>query len=70
MFLTLCSTSSNLGTIPAAPLPAYCASKAALDSFILALREKMRNTSVKVIELSPPAVQSMFEYQEHVAEQR
>ncbi|KAG9858248.1 hypothetical protein KCV05_g773, partial [Aureobasidium melanogenum] len=51
-------TSSNLGTVPAAPLPAYCASKAALDSFILALREKMRDTSVKVIELSLPAVQT------------
>ena len=32
--------------------------KAALNAFILCLREQLRDTSVKVIELSPPAVQT------------
>jgi short-subunit dehydrogenase involved in D-alanine esterification of teichoic acids len=41
-------------------LPAYSASKAALNSFILCLRDQLRNTNVNVTELSPPAVQSKF----------
>ena len=39
-------------------MPAYSASKAALNAFILCLREQLRDCSVKIIELSPPAVQS------------
>ncbi|OCT52073.1 hypothetical protein CLCR_09272 [Cladophialophora carrionii] len=39
-------------------LPAYSASKAALNVFVLCLREQLRNSSVKVIELSPPPVQN------------
>jgi len=37
----------------------YCASKAALHHWILVLREQLRGSKVKVIELFPPAVQSM-----------
>jgi short-subunit dehydrogenase involved in D-alanine esterification of teichoic acids len=51
-------TSSNLAIVPASPLPAYSASKAALNAFILCLRDQLRRTGVKVIELSPPAVQT------------
>jgi short-subunit dehydrogenase involved in D-alanine esterification of teichoic acids len=54
------STGSNLSIIPAAILPAYSASKAALNAFVLCLRDQLRNTNVKVIELSPPPVQSKF----------
>ena len=54
------STGSNLATVPASSLPAYSASKAALNSFVLCLRDQLRNASVKVIEISPPPVQSMF----------
>lgn len=52
------STGSNLAIVPSASLPAYSASKAALNAFILCLREQLRDSSVKVIELSPPPVQS------------
>jgi short-subunit dehydrogenase involved in D-alanine esterification of teichoic acids len=51
-------TSSNLAIVPASPMPAYSASKAALNAFILCLRDQLRGTSVKVIELSPPVVQT------------
>jgi short-subunit dehydrogenase involved in D-alanine esterification of teichoic acids len=51
-------TTSNLSIVPASPMPAYSASKAALNAFILCLREQLRGTSVKVVELSPPLVQT------------
>ena len=52
------STGSNLAIVPAATLPAYSASKAALNAYTLCLREQLRHTTVKVIEISPPPVQS------------
>ncbi|KAL2008470.1 hypothetical protein VTN00DRAFT_6664 [Thermoascus crustaceus] len=51
-------TGSNLAIVPAATLPAYSASKAALNAFVLCLREQLRNSNVKVIEISPPPVQT------------
>ena len=53
-------TGSNLAIVPASGLAGYSASKAALNSFVLCLRDQLRNTSVKVIEISPPPVQSMY----------
>ena len=54
------STGSNLAIIPAAILPAYSASKAALNAFVLCLRDQLRATNVQVVELSPPPVQSKY----------
>ncbi|KAJ5378008.1 uncharacterized protein N7496_005417 [Penicillium cataractarum] len=51
-------TGSNIAIVPAATLPAYSGSKAALNVFTLCLRENLRNTNVKVIEVSPPPVQT------------
>lgn len=53
-----CSTTSNLGVIPMVRAPNYSASKAALHSFILVLREQLKGSKVKIIEIYPPAVQS------------
>lgn len=39
-------------------MPAYCASKAALDTFIMCLREQLRDTKVKVAHVSPGPVQT------------
>ncbi|KAJ9606864.1 hypothetical protein H2200_008874 [Cladophialophora chaetospira] len=55
---SLIFTGSNLAIVPAATLSAYSASKAALNVFVLCLREQLRDSSVKVIELSPPPVQT------------
>ncbi|KAA8644047.1 hypothetical protein EYZ11_004467 [Aspergillus tanneri] len=51
-------TGANLAIVPAATLPAYSASKAALNVFALSLREQLRHSNTKVIEISPPAVQT------------
>ncbi|KAJ6001519.1 hypothetical protein N7499_002567 [Penicillium canescens] len=55
---SLIFTGSNLAIVPAVPMPAYCASKAALNVFVLCLREQLSKTNVKVIEISPPLVQT------------
>ncbi|KAJ5738479.1 hypothetical protein N7493_001634 [Penicillium malachiteum] len=51
-------TGSNLAIVPGATLPAYSASKAALNAFTLCLREQLQDSSTKVIEISPPPVQT------------
>ncbi|KAL9132520.1 MAG: hypothetical protein Q9175_006307 [Cornicularia normoerica] len=63
---SLTYTGSNLAIVPAASLPAYSASKAALNAFVLCLRDQLRNSSVKVIEISPPPVQTeLHDYMGH-----
>jgi short-subunit dehydrogenase len=41
-------------------MPGYSASKAALNAFTLCLREQLKLTTVRVIEISPPPVQSTY----------
>ncbi|KAL4931699.1 oxidoreductase, short-chain dehydrogenase/reductase family [Aspergillus undulatus] len=51
-------TGSNISIVPAATLPAYSASKVALNAFTLCLREQLRHSNTRVIEISPPPVQT------------
>jgi short-subunit dehydrogenase involved in D-alanine esterification of teichoic acids len=43
----------------------YCASKAALHSLILTMREQLKDTTVKVIEIFPPGVQTELHDEKH-----
>ena len=51
------NTTSGLAFVPLVATPTYCATKAALHSYTLSLREQLKG-AVEVIELAPPAVQT------------
>jgi len=54
------NVSSGLAFVPLAVKPIYCATKAAMHSYTQTLRVQLKNSSVKVIELAPPAVKTNF----------
>jgi uncharacterized oxidoreductase len=53
---TIINVSSGLAFVPIQLSPIYCATKAALHSYTIALRQQLKNEGVEVIELMPPAV--------------
>lgn len=55
---TVMTVSSGLAFLPLAMTPTYCASKAAIHSWTQSLRYQLRNSSVQVLELVPPYVQT------------
>src|SRR6266404_6150052 len=55
---TIITTSSGLAFVPRANFPTYCASKAFLHSWLQSVRFQLRETSVEVLELAPPYVQT------------
>ena len=54
----LVNVSSGLAFVPLARFPIYCATKAAVHSFTLSLRQQLKASGVKVIELIPPYVET------------
>jgi uncharacterized oxidoreductase len=53
---TIINVTSGLAFVPLALTPTYSATKAAMHSYSQSMRHQLRNTSVRVIELAPPAV--------------
>jgi len=52
------TVSSGLAFVPLTATPTYNATKAAVHSYTQALRQQLAGTSVSVLELVPPAVQT------------
>ena len=50
------NVSSGLGFMPMLYTPVYSATKAAIHTYTLVLRQQLKDTSVKVIEIVPPMV--------------
>jgi uncharacterized oxidoreductase len=50
------NVTSGLAFAPMAIAPVYCATKAALHSFTLSLRQQLSASSITVVEMVPPAV--------------
>ncbi len=55
------NVTSGLAFMPSALTPTYCATKAALHSYTQSLRFRLRETSVQVIEIIPPQVQTALQ---------
>jgi uncharacterized oxidoreductase len=55
---TIMTVSSGLAFMPIYPNPSYCATKAAIHSWSQSLRYQLRDTSVEVLEIAPPYVQT------------
>ncbi len=55
---TIMTVSSGLAFVPMAMTPTYSATKAAIHAYTQALRHQLKDTSVQVIELIPPYVQT------------
>jgi uncharacterized oxidoreductase len=52
------TVSSGLAFTPMSSTAVYCATKAAIHSYSMSMRYKLKNSSVKVIEIVPPWVQT------------
>jgi uncharacterized oxidoreductase len=55
---TVMTVTSGLAYVPLFMTPTYCATKAAIHSYTQSLRYQLKDTSVQVIELVPPYVQT------------
>jgi len=53
---TIMNVSSGLAFTQFSKIPVYCATKAFLHSFTMSLRYQLKNRSVEVIEIIPPAL--------------
>jgi len=55
---TIINVSSGLAFVPLQAAPIYCATKAAMHSYTIALRQQLHDQGVEVVELMPPAVKT------------
>lgn len=58
---SLVTVSSGLAFVPKASTPTYSATKSAIHAYSAALRHQLRQSSVEVIEIAPPYVQTTLQ---------
>ncbi|WP_414441176.1 SDR family oxidoreductase [Burkholderia sp. 22PA0106] len=67
---TIINVSSDLAFVPMVTHPTYCASKAALHSYSMSLRHQLIGTSIELIELIPPYVQTSLMGTQQLTDER
>ncbi len=55
---TILNVSSALAFVPMSATPIYNATKAALHSYSISIRQQLQNTNIKVVELMPAAIET------------
>lgn len=55
---TIVNVSSGLAFVPLQAAPVYCATKAAMHSYTISLRQQLADHGVEVVELMPPTVRT------------
>ncbi|MDB5264346.1 MAG: short-chain dehydrogenase [Adhaeribacter sp.] len=55
---TIINISSIVAFVPAAWIPVYCATKAAIHSFTMSMRHQLAKARITVVEIVPPGVQT------------
>ncbi|KAM0754241.1 NAD(P)-binding protein [Meredithblackwellia eburnea MCA 4105] len=70
--ITIASVTSGLSMAPAARCPSYCASKAALRSYLIAIRRQLEDEKdafkVSIVDLCPPLVRTELHDVKHQPE--
>lgn len=64
------TVSSGLAFVPMVATPTYSATKSAIHAYSMALREQLKGTSVEVIEIAPPYVQTMLQGEQQATDER
>lgn len=67
---TVMTVSSGLAFVPMTMTPTYCATKAAIHSYSQSLRYQLQGTTVQVVELVPPYVQTHLMGEHQAADPR
>ncbi|KAB1072286.1 SDR family oxidoreductase [Methylobacterium planeticum] len=67
---TILTVSSGLAFVPLAATPTYCATKAAIHAYSIALRLQLQATSVEVIEIVPPYVRTGLQGEHQASDPR
>ena len=64
------TVSSGLAFVPMVATPTYGATKSAIHAYSMAIREQLKDTSVEVIEIIPPYVQTTLQGDHQATDER
>lgn len=64
------TVSSGLAFVPMVATPTYSATKSAIHAYSMAVREQLKDTSVEVIEIAPPYVQTTLQGEKQAKDER